>query len=211
MLSKLIDIILHLDKYLGTIIQDYGVFVYLFLFLVFFTETGLVIAPFLPGDSLLFVAGTFAGIGSLNLYALLITLSAAVILGDTINYWLGSYFGEKLFSRLIKKEHMEKTKIFYEKHGKKTIALARFVPIIRTFAPFVAGIGKMNYWTFLGYNVLGGIAWIFLFVFAGYFFGNIPIIEKNLSLVILLIIAVSLIPLLREYLNHKNFVIGAKS
>ena len=204
MIKELLDFILHIDKYLSILIQSYGILVYFFLFAVIFVETGLVAAPFLPGDSLLFVAGAFAGVGSLNVYVLLVVLSMAAIIGDTINYWLGSFFGEKVFSRFIKKEHMDRTKAFYEKHGKKTIALARFVPIIRTFAPFVAGIGKMNYLTFLSYNVIGGIAWVFLFVLAGYFFGNMPFVEKNLTLVILFIIVVSFIPIVREYWKHRK-------
>ena len=204
MIRELFDFIIHVDKYLSIIIQNYGILVYFFLFAIIFVETVLIVAPFLPGDSLLFVAGTFAGTGALNLYALLISLSLAAILGDTLNYWMGSFFGEKVFSRFIKKEYMERTKQFYDKHGKKTIVLARFVPIVRTFAPFVAGIGKMNYLTFLSYNIIGGIVWVFLFILAGYFFGSMPIVEKNLTLVILLIIAVSFIPVAMEYLKHRK-------
>ena len=143
------EFILHLDVYLATIIQSYGNFVYVLLFFIIFIETGFVLTPFLPGDSLLFISGTFASTGALNVYILFLLLSAAAILGDTVNYWIGSYFGEKVFIRFVKQEHLEKTKLFFHHHGKKTIVLARFIPIIRTFAPFVAGIGKMSYLTFL--------------------------------------------------------------
>lgn len=204
MIKELLDFILHIDKYLIIVIQNYGVLVYFLLFAILFIETGFVMVPFLPGDSLLFVAGTLAGTGELDVYVLLITLSLAAILGDTLNYWMGSFFGEKVFSRFIKQDYMERTKIFYEKHGKKTIVLARFVPIIRTFAPFVAGIGKMKYSTFLSYNIIGGLAWVFLFILAGYFFGSIPIVEKNLTLVIFIIIFLSFIPVAMEYWKHRR-------
>ena len=173
------------------------------LFLIIFLETGLVLTPFLPGDSLLFVSGAFAAAGSLNIYILFISLSIASILGDTVNYWLGHYFGIKVFSKFIKQEHIEKTKLFFHKHGKKTIVLARFIPIIRTFAPFVAGIGKMEYPIFLSYNVIGGVAWVAIFLFSGFYFGNIPLIKENLTLVVLIIIVASLIPVVIEYIKHK--------
>ena len=201
---KIFDIFFNLDKYLSLAIQNYGVFVYLLLFLIIFLETGLVITPFLPGDSLLFVSGALAAAGSLNLAFLLLLMAFAAIIGDTVNYWIGNYFGEKVFSKFIKKEHLERTKSFYEKYGAKTIVLARFVPIIRTFAPFVAGIGKMKYGTFLTYNVIGGISWVVLFVLAGYFFGSIDFVKNNLTIVILLIVVVSIIPIVIEYLKHQK-------
>jgi membrane-associated protein len=204
MIKTIIDFILHIDTHLLSLIQTYGNYVYIFLFLIIFMETGLVLTPFLPGDSLLFIAGTLAAAGALNVILLFLILAAAAILGDTANYWLGKFFGEKFFSRFIKHEHMERTRKFFERYGKKTIVLARFVPIIRTFAPFVAGIGKMNYFTFVSYNVIGGIAWVALFVFAGYFFGNIPFVKDNLKFIVVLIIIISLIPMLLEYIKHKK-------
>lgn len=204
MLNNIIDFVLHVDKYLGGLILAYGTLVYGFLFLVIFVETGLVIMPFLPGDSLLFVSGTFAASGAFNVWYLFLILSIAAVLGDTVNYWLGKYFGEKLFEKLINKKHLENTKQFYEKHGKKAIVLARFVPIIRTFAPFVAGIGKMHYTSFLIYNVIGGVSWVLIFMFAGYAFGNIPFVKDNLSMFILGIIVVSVIPIVIEYLKSKR-------
>ncbi len=206
LIANLIDFILHVDKYIGIIIQNYGIFTYLLMFLVIFCETGLVVTPFLPGDSLIFVLGTFAAKGFLSFLLLFIILCFAAILGDTINYWIGNYFGEKLFSknRFFRQEYMDKTKNFYEKHGNKTIILARFVPIIRTFAPFVAGIGKMNYFKFLSFNIIGGIAWVSIFLFGGYFFGGIPLIERNLSLVILIIIILSVLPAIVEYLKTRK-------
>ena len=199
-----VDFILNIDKYLSIIIKNHGILTYLFLFLIIFLETGFVIAPFLPGDSLLFVAGAFAAQGSLNILLLFIIFALASILGDTVNYWVGKYFGEKVFHKYIRQDYLEKTKTFYEKHGAKTIVLARFMPFIRTFAPFVAGVGKMKYSTFLFYNILGGIAWVGLFVFGGYFFGNIPIVKDNLTLVIILIISSSLIPLVYEYIKSRK-------
>jgi len=204
MLNNIIDFILHVDKYLGGLIQAYGTLVYGFLFIVIFVETGLVIMPFLPGDSLLFVAGTFAAIGDFNVVYLFLILSLAAVAGDTVNYWIGKYFGEKLFAKLINKKHLESTKQFYEKHGKKAIVLARFVPIVRTFAPFVAGIGKMHYTSFLIYNVIGGISWVLIFMFAGYAFGNISFVKENLSIFILGIIVVSVIPIVIEYLKSRR-------
>ena len=204
MLNSIIDFILHIDKYLNILIQNYGTLVYVILFLVIFVETGLVIMPFLPGDSLLFVAGTFAAADSLNVYVLFAILSVAAIIGDTVNYWIGNYFGEKIFAKFIKKEYLEKTKLFYEKYGKKTIIFARFIPIIRTFAPFVAGLGKMNYAFFLSYNIIGGISWVAIFIFAGYFFGNIPFVKDNLAVIILAIIIISIIPPMVEYYRHKK-------
>lgn len=205
MLPNLIDFILHVDKYVTLLLTNYGVWIYLILFAIIFLETGLVLTPFLPGDSLLFVVGTIAAAGSMDVFLLFLLLSLAAVLGDTLNYWIGNYFGEKVFlkSRFFKKEHLEKTKEFYHKHGGKTIIVARFIPIIRTFAPFVAGIGKMKYSRFLSFNIIGGIAWVAIFVFAGYFFGGIPLIQENLSLAIFLIIFISLIPPVWMYAREK--------
>lgn len=201
---KYLDFIIHINKYLNLIVSDYGNLTFLFLFLIIFCETGLVIFPILPGDSLLFASGVLAAQGSLNVFYLLIILTFAAILGDSVNYWLGRKGGIKLFNKYIKKEHLEKTKQFYDKHGNKMIVLARFIPIIRTFAPFVAGISEMSYSKFSFYNILGGIMWVFIFVLGGYFFGNIPIIKNNLSITLLIIIIVSLIPGLIEYIRHKR-------
>ncbi len=203
---NIIDFIFHVDKYIGILITNYGLWTYLILFAIIFLETGLVFTPFLPGDSLLFVAGAFAAKGVLNVLLLFLALSCAAVLGDTVNYWLGNYFGEKVFSRsrFFKKEHLMKTKDFYKKHGGKTIIIARFIPIIRTFAPFVAGIGKMSYLRFLSFNVIGGVLWVACFVFGGYYFGGIPWIQENLTLVIFAIIIVSLIPPLIGLVRKKK-------
>ena len=194
--EKIIDVVLHFDKYLGVIIGGYGVYTYVFLFIIVFLETALVLTPFLPGDSLLFITGTFAASGLLNIWILFIILTLAAILGDTVNYWIGHYFGEKVFmrSKLFKKEYLDSTHEFYEKHGGKTIVLARFIPIVRTFAPFVAGISEMNYFKFLMYNIFGGILWVGVFLFSGYYFGGIQVVKDNLTLMILGIIFISLIP-----------------
>ncbi len=204
MIKSILEFILHFDKYLITLIQGYGDFVYVLLFFIVFLETGFVLTPFLPGDSLLFISGTIAATGALNVYYLFFLLSAAAILGDTLNYWIGRHVGKKVFSRFIKQEHLERTRLFFHKHGKKTILLARFVPIIRTFAPFVAGIGKMDYLTFLIYNVIGGIVWVAAFVFSGFYFGNIPLIKDNLTVIVLLIIVISFIPAVIEYIKHRR-------
>lgn len=196
----LIDLFLHLDEYLDTIITQYGAWTYGILFVVIFIETGLVVMPFLPGDSLLFAAGTFAALGSLNVWFLAVLLMAAAVLGDAVNYSIGHYLGERAYSiKWIKKEHLEKTHAFFEKHGGKAIFLARFVPIVRTFAPFVAGIGKMSYAYFATYNVVGGISWVAIFTFLGYFFGNIPFVRKNFELVIIAIILISVVPMFVEW------------
>ncbi|MFZ2200095.1 MAG: DedA family protein [Microgenomates group bacterium] len=193
------DFILHIDVHLGQIILDYGMLTYAILFGIIFVETGLVFVPFLPGDSLLFAAGAFAALGSLNLWITLGLMVIAAILGDTVNYWIGHFFGQKLVDNPkvpINKEHIEETQKFFDKHGGKTIILARFVPIVRTFAPFVAGIGKMHYVQFLSYNVIGGTAWVLIATFAGFFFGNIPFVKENFSLVVLGIVMVSIVPML---------------
>ncbi len=205
-ISNLVDFILHLDVHLNTIIQNFGIWTYLILFLIIFLETGIVVTPFLPGDSLLFAAGSFAALGSLNPIALFLILTAAAILGDTVNYWIGHYIGPRAFSgnvRFLKKEYLDRTHGFYEKHGGKTIILARFIPIIRTFAPFVAGIGAMTYPSFFFYNVIGAIAWVGLFVFGGYFFGNLQFVKDNFTIVIMAIIVISVLPGVFEFLREK--------
>jgi membrane-associated protein len=200
-----LDLFLHLDKHLAEIIATYGTWTYGLLFLVIFMETGFVVTPFLPGDSLLFAAGTFAALGSLNVSYVAGLLMAAAILGDTANYWIGHHLGERAYhSRWIKKEYLDRTHAFFEKHGGKTIFLARFVPIVRTFAPFVAGVGRMSYGYFLSYNVFGGIVWVSLFTFAGYFFGNIPVIKHNFSFVILAIILISVLPMVIEVWRNRR-------
>jgi membrane-associated protein len=204
LIPTLIDFILHIDTHLVVLIQNYGSLVYLLLSFIIFMETGFILTPFLPGDSLLFISGTIAATGALNIYLLFLLLTLAAIVGDNLNYWIGRYLGEKVFSRFIKPEHIEKTKLFFHHHGKKTIILARFIPIIRTFTPFVAGIGKMNYLTYLSYDIFGGIIWVSAFVFSGFYFGNIPYIKHNLMLVVLFIIIISFIPAVREYLKHRR-------
>jgi membrane-associated protein len=195
----LIDLFLHLDKHLSAVITQYGAWTYGLLFTVIFIETGFVITPFLPGDSLLFAAGTFAALGSLNIWLLFLLLAIAAVGGDTINYWIGHYLGDRAYKiKWIKKEYLERTHGFFEKYGNKTIFLARFVPIVRTFAPFVAGIGRMSYKDFFSYNVFGGITWVALFTFAGYFFGNIPFIRDHFSLVVIAIVLVSIVPMVVE-------------
>jgi membrane-associated protein len=202
-----IDIFLHLDEHLNDIFMQYGTWTYAILFLIIFCETGLVVTPFLPGDSLLFAVGALAAGGGLDIGVLFALLSVAAILGDTVNYWIGNYIGPRAFSgnvRFLKKEYLERTHRFYEKHGGKTIIFARFMPIIRTFAPFVAGVGSMTYGRFFTYNIVGGIVWVAGFLFAGYFFGNIPAVKHNFTLVILGIIAVSIIPPIIEVLKHRR-------
>ncbi|OGS50058.1 MAG: hypothetical protein A3J79_04610 [Elusimicrobia bacterium RIFOXYB2_FULL_62_6] len=207
-LVQFVDLFLHLDKYLGAVIQDYGNWTYLILFLIIFCETGLVVTPILPGDSLLFAIGVFCGLGHLDIYLTLGLLSIAAILGDTVNYAVGHYIGPKVFhykdSRIFKKEYLEKTHAFYEKYGGKTIILARFVPIVRTFAPFIAGVGAMTYGKFLVYNVAGGLLWVCSITLAGFFFGNIPVVKNNFTAVILAIVFISVLPGVIEYLRHKK-------
>ncbi len=205
LIHSLIDFILHLDAKLAGIITQYGAWTYGILFFVIFMETGFVITPFLPGDSLLFAAGTFAARGWLNIWVLLILLSIAAVLGDTVNYWIGHYLGDRAYNvKWIKREYLDRTHAFFEKHGGKTIFLARFVPIVRTFAPFVAGMGKMSYPYFFSYNVFGGITWVFLFTLMGYFFGNLPFVQKNFELVIVAILVISVVPILYEFIKARR-------
>ncbi|MBV6392423.1 MAG: Protein DedA [Anaerolineales bacterium] len=205
LIKSVLDLFLHLDEYLQTIITDYGAWTYGILFAVIFVETGLVIMPFLPGDSLLFAAGTFAALGSFNVWGLIGLLIVAAVLGDAVNYSIGHYLGDRAYNiKWIKKEYLDKTHAFFEKHGGKAIFLARFVPIVRTFAPFVAGIGKMSYSYFATYNVVGGVTWVVLFTLLGYFFGNIPFVKKNFELVIIVIILVSVVPMIVEWWKHRQ-------
>jgi membrane-associated protein len=205
---QLVDMVLHVDEHLHQVIQTYGTGTYLLLFVIVFCETGLVVTPFLPGDSLLFAVGAFAARGSLDLVLSMVVLAAAGILGDSVNYWIGARVGPAVFqrkdSRIFKQEYLERTRHFYEKYGAKTIVLARFVPIVRTFAPFVAGIGRMHYGTFLAYNVVGALVWVGLLVPAGYFFGNIPFVRANFEIAVLVIIVVSVLPVIVEFVKHRR-------
>lgn len=201
-----VEFILHLDQYLNEMIQNYGVWTYAILFLIVFIETGFVVMPFLPGDSLLFAAGTFAALGSLDVWLLWLIIFVAAVLGDTVNYWIGNKIGPQAFDqdiRFMKREYLEKTQSFYEKHGGKTIILARFVPIVRTFAPFVAGVGSMNYRRFFTFNVVGAFLWATIFIFLGYFFGNIPFVKENFELAIFGIILISVVPMVIEYVRNR--------
>jgi membrane-associated protein len=198
LITYVIDLFLHLDDHLSVVITNYGTWTYLLLFFVIFMETGFVVTPFLPGDSLLFAAGTFAATGSFHVTVLFLIMFSAAVLGDTVNYWVGHTIGPRAFemdSRFLKKEYLDRTREFYERHGGKTIFLARFIPIIRTFAPFVAGVGIMHYGRFLSYNVLGAFVWTAGFIGGGYFFGNIPAVRDNFSFVILAIIFISVVPM----------------
>ncbi|AVY94513.1 DedA family protein [Microvirgula curvata] len=201
-ISFIIDFILHIDVHLTELVAAYGPWIYLILFLIVFCETGLVVMPFLPGDSLLFVAGAIAALGGMDVHLLVITLIAAAVIGDTVNYQIGKYFGHRLFSnpdsRVFRRAYLEKTHDFYARHGGKTIILARFVPIVRTFAPFVAGIGGMGYRKFLSFNLVGAVLWVAGICYAGYLFGNLPVIRSNLSLLIVAIVFVSFLPGLIE-------------
>jgi len=203
-----VDFFLHLDRHLAEVIQAYGTWTYALLFTIVFLETGLVVTPILPGDSLLFAAGSFAALGALDVSLLFGLLCAAAILGDTANYAIGHYLGPKVFhyerSRFFTPDHLRRTHAFFEKYGGKTIIIARFVPIVRTFAPFVAGIGAMSYLRFLAYNVVGGVLWVAVCLFAGYFFGNLPIVRKNFSLAIVAIVILSVMPAVVEYLRHRR-------
>ncbi len=208
LIKIIIDNFLHLDKNLAIVISQYGILTYIFIFLILFAETGFVVTPFLPGDSLLFAAGALSVTTTLNVWWLFIILSLAAILGDTVNYWIGHYVGPKVFEtknrflkKVLKKEYLVKTQKFYDKYGGKAIILARFVPIIRTFAPFVAGVASMSYKHFITYNIIGGILWVSLFTFSGYFFGNIPFIKQNFHYVVIVIILISIVPILMEFVK----------
>ena len=209
LLQQIIDFILHVDVHLAELTARYGLWIYAILFTIVFCETGLVVTPFFPGDSLLFVAGTLAAIGDNNLsvHFMVLLLISAAILGDACNYFIGKVAGSKLFrnpdSKIFRRSYLEKTHDFYKKHGGKTIIIARFVPIVRTFAPFVAGMGRMNYAHFLSYNIIGGVVWVTLFVYAGYFFGRLDFVKNNLSLLIILIIFLSLLPAVFEIIRQK--------
>ena len=204
---SLVDFFLHLDEHLNQIVTTYGVWTHLILFAIVFAETGLVVTPFLPGDSLLFAAGALAALGSLDLWLLVVLLIGAAILGDSVNYWVGAWIGPRAFSgnvRFLRKDYLERTRAFYEKHGGKTIILARFVPIIRTFAPFVAGVGAMSYPRFIVYNIIGAVLWVGLFVPLGYYFGNMPTVKNNFSLVIFAIIGISVMPIAVEMFRARR-------
>ena len=209
-IQSFISFFLHLDVHLAELTRDYGAWIYGILFLIVFCETGLVVTPFLPGDSLLFVAGAIASVGSnhINIHLIAVLLIVAAVLGDACNYFIGKFFGEKLFtnpdSKVFKQSYLKKTQDFYEKHGGKTIIMARFVPIIRTFAPFVAGMGKMRYFRFLSYNIVGGIAWVLVFTYAGYFFGELEFVKKNLTFMIFAIIFISILPAVFEVWRNKR-------
>jgi membrane-associated protein len=207
-IQSFVDIILHLDGHLKELVSAYGALTYGILFTIVFAETGLVITPFLPGDSLLFAAGAIAALGSLNLWGILALLIVAAILGDTVNYWIGHFFGQKLVDnpkiKFINQEHIDKTEQFFKKYGGKTIILARFVPIVRTFAPFVAGVGSMEYGKFITFNIVGGVVWVTIFTLLGYFFGNLEFIQKNFHYAIFGIIFLSLVPMVYEYVQSKR-------
>ena len=207
MLASLIDFILHIDQHLIELTQTYGLWIYAILFLIVFCETGLVVTPFLPGDSLLFAAGAVAALGGMNVHMAAALLLAAAVIGDAANFAVGKYFGEKLFakpdSRVFKREYLDKTHAFYEKYGGKTIILARFVPIVRTFAPFVAGMGDMHYGRFIRYNIIGALMWVGLLTYAGYFFGELPVVKNNFGLVVIGIIVVSVLPMAVEIAKAK--------
>lgn len=213
LIQHFFGIFVHLDSYLELIIRDYGLWTYLILFLIIFCETGFVVTPFLPGDSLLFAAGALAATTSLSVGVLLVLLGVAAIAGDTVNYWIGHRIGPRVFhgsgTRFLNREHLDRTHKFYEKHGGKTIIIARFMPIIRTFAPFVAGVGSMNYARFIKYNVVGGLAWIGIFIVGGYLFGNIPVVKRNFTLVIMVIIVISVLPGVVEFIRHRRASAGA--
>ena len=209
-IKEIAQLFIHIDRHLGEIVNILGPAAYLMLFAIIFAETGLVVTPFLPGDSLLFMTGAIAALGSLNIFMLFALLSMAAIIGDSVNYAVGRYFGKKMFSnnsRFLKKEYIERTHKFYEKHGAKTIVLARFVPIVRTFAPFVAGMGSMNYATFLTYNIAGGVLWVALFLFSGFWFGNVPIVKNNFGVVTLIIIFLSILPMVIEFVKIRIKVV----
>ncbi len=206
-LATLVDLLVHLDRHLVWVVENYGAWIYAVLFLIVFCETGLVLTPFLPGDSLLFVAGTLAAAGAMDVHLVVLLLIAAAILGDTVNYWIGKAVGPRVFheenARFFRKDYLDRTHRFYERHGGKTIVIARFVPVLRTFAPFVAGIGTMDYGRFLFYNVTGAVLWVVSLTYAGYYFGNLPWVKANLTLVILGIVLLSISPGIFEYLRQR--------
>jgi membrane-associated protein len=205
LLTALLDIVMHIDKHLANIISEYGTLTYAILFLVIFVETGFVVMPFLPGDSLLFAAGAFVAMDSLNLYMVLGLLSVAAVLGDTVNYWIGRSLGRRAYSMSwVNRQHLDRAQAFYDTYGGKTIVIARFVPIVRTFAPFVAGIGHMSYGYFIAFNIIGGFAWVAICSLAGYFFGNMPIVKQNFELVILAIVLISILPVVIEVLKARK-------
>jgi len=207
LLTNLIGIFLHLDQFLGDIIAQYGTLTYVILFVVIFCETGLVVTPFLPGDSLIFAAGTFAAMGKFNPWILFFMLVIAAVGGDAVNYWIGHKIGPRAYTgeiKLIKKEYIDRTHTFFQKHGGKTIFLARFVPIVRTFAPFVAGVGEMSYSYFFRFNVIGGISWVSIFLVLGYFFGTMEVVQQNFELVIIAIVLISIVPMLVEWLKSRQ-------
>jgi membrane-associated protein len=208
LLAGFVDLLLHLDRHLAALVASHGVWIYAILFAIIFCETGFVVTPFLPGDSLLFVAGTLAAAGDMYVHGLFAALATASFLGDNTNYWIGRYVGPRVFRRekslLFNPAHLERTQRFYEKYGAKTIFLARFMPIVRTFAPFVAGIGRMRYGTFVFYSFSGSIAWVGSLTYAGYYFGNVPVVKQNLTLVILIIVLLSISPAFVEYLRHRG-------
>jgi membrane-associated protein len=208
LITGFIDVVLHLDRHLQGLVANYGVWVYLILFAIIYCETGLVVTPFLPGDSLLFVAGAVAAGGAIDVHTLFAVLTMASFSGDNTNYWIGRFAGPRLFrrsgSRLLNPAHLERTQQFYERHGGKTIVIARFVPIVRTFAPFVAGMGRMIYPRFLSYSVAGSVLWIGSLTYAGYYFGNLPFVRQNLSFVIIGIVVLSLMPGLVEFLRSRS-------
>jgi membrane-associated protein len=208
LLYTLLDFILHPDNYLSSLLAQYGAWVYGVLFLIVFAETGLVVTPFLPGDSLLFVAGTLTGAGQLDVGLLMLVLFCAAVMGDNTNYWIGRWVGPRVFSqdtgRLLRREHLERTQHFYERYGGRTVIIARFVPIVRTFAPFVAGVGRMHYPRFLAFSVIGTVLWVGGFVGAGHLFGNLPVVKENLTAVILIIIVLSILPGVIEYLRARR-------
>lgn len=207
LIRHLVDYFLHLDRHLAELIREYGTWTYGILALIVFCETGLVVTPFLPGDSLLFAAGALAATGAMNVAVLALILMAAVVVGDNVNYWIGHTVGTRVFrddARVLKTEYLRRTEGFYEKYGGKTIVIARFIPIVRTYAPFVAGASRMRYGRFLAFSVAGGALWITLFVFAGYFFGNIPAVQENFGIVIIAIILISVLPAVIEYLRHRR-------
>lgn len=209
-IAALADFILHLDVHLGEIIRTYGVLTYVLLFTIVFVETGFVLMPFLPGDSLLFAAGAFAALKSLDIILLLVLFSVAAIAGDTVNYWIGHFFGERIIANPripINQEHIDKTHAFFKKYGGKTIILARFFPIVRTFAPFVAGIGKMDYKTFLSYNIFGGLFWVVSVTLAGFFFGNISFVKENFSVIVILIVVLSIAPMILHLIPKRQLPI----